>query len=201
MDGRAAGEARGLLAFERSELGHFDEQGKGGDFRDAGDGENNLKAPGALSVAVDTLFDGGVDLLDFDANGGDTVFVLLFEQGQRNRLGAILAAVRSLTRVGAIGFHELAGGLGEAARLARIDRGDEDAGPVQRALDPAMVRAGGFENDTRHRRCGEPFDQGFAAGFILGETAGRAVGEPVRVKTVFRERRRQWEKGSSFPRL
>jgi hypothetical protein len=48
-----------------------------------------------------------------------------------------------------------------------------------------MIRARGFEDDARHWRCGEPFDQGLAAGFIIRETAGRVVGEPMRVEPVF----------------
>jgi hypothetical protein len=89
LDGREAGEARGLLAFERSEFRHFDEQREGGDFRGAGDGEKNLKAPSELSVVVDKFSDGGIDLGDFHIDLGEALFVLLFEQGQRDRFGAI----------------------------------------------------------------------------------------------------------------
>nr|WP_245276225.1 hypothetical protein [Methylocapsa aurea] len=188
----------------RSEFRHFDEQGEGGDFRDAGDGEKNLKAPSELSVVVDKFSDGGVDLVDFHIDLGEALFVLPFEQGQRDRFGAIfvgrvvfdergagkmkffqlgdgltdagtrpqienLAHAREHGGVGAICFHELAGGFSETAGLTRIDLGDGNAGRIQRALEHAMIRADGFEDDARHWRCGEPFDQGLAAGFFALE--------------------------------
>ena len=82
-----------------------------------------------------------------------------------------LAHAREHGGVGAIGFRGLVGGLGEAARLTPIDLGDGDTGRVQRATGQAMVRAGGFEDDARHWRCGRPFDQGLAVGLVVGEAA------------------------------
>jgi hypothetical protein len=71
-----------------------------------------------------------------------------------------LAHAREHGGVGSVGFDELAGGLGEAARLARIDLGDGDTDCIQRALKHAMVWTCRVEQEALHRRCGEPFDQG-----------------------------------------
>jgi hypothetical protein len=149
-------------SFEAPKFGHFDEQSESGDYRDAGNGEENLEAACKLRVIFDALFDGGVDLLDFHVDLGEPLFVLPFKQRKRDRLGAVfgrgavfdqrgagqmqllqlgdgfadagarldlqdLAHARQHGGVGAIGFDQLAGGFGEAARLARIDLGDRQA--------------------------------------------------------------------------
>ncbi|TDX59560.1 hypothetical protein EDE12_1322 [Methylosinus sp. sav-2] len=88
-----------------------------------------------------------------------------------------LSHARQHGGVGTIGFDELAGGLGEAARVARIDFGYRQTGYVERAFTRAMVRAGGLEHDTLHRRGAHPFDQGLSAGLVIGETARGSVHE------------------------
>lgn len=54
-----------------------------------GIGEENLERARELRVIEDELFDRGVDLLAFDVDLHEALFVLLFEQGKRDRLGAI----------------------------------------------------------------------------------------------------------------
>ena len=48
-----------------------------------------------LCVIGDELFDGGVDLLNFFVDVGEALFVLLFKQTNRDRLGAFSAAART----------------------------------------------------------------------------------------------------------
>lgn len=96
-----------------------------------------------------------------------------------------LSHARQHGGVCAIGFDELAGSLGEAARLARIDFGDRQTGYVERAFERAMVRARGLEHDTLHRRGAHPFDQGLSAGLVIGETARGSVHEAMRVEPIF----------------
>ena len=48
-----------------------------------------------LCVIGDELFDGGVDLLNLFVDVGEALFVLLFKQTNRDRLGAFSAAART----------------------------------------------------------------------------------------------------------
>lgn len=220
LDGREASEACGLFAFEAPKFRHFDHQSKSGDLRDAWDGEENLEPASEVRVFDDELFDRVVDPLDFDVYFHEALFVLLFEQGKRDRLGAVfgggavfdergarqmqllqfgdgladarpwfeaenLAHAREHDGVDAIGFDELAGRLGESARLAGIDLGDRQACGVERAFERTVIGAGRFEHNALHRRGGQPFDQGFAAGLVIGETARGAIGKAVDIEKIF----------------
>lgn len=222
MHGREASEACGLFAFEVAKLRHFDQQSKSGDLRDARDREENLEPASELRVIEDELFDRGVDLLDFDVYLGEALFVLLFEQGKRDCLGAVfgggavfdesgpsdmqllqfgdgladarpwfeaenLAHAREHGGVDPIGFDELAGRLGETARLAGIDFGDRQTGGVERAFERTVIRACRLEHNALCRRGDQPFDQGFAAALVVGETARGAIGKTVDIEKIFRD--------------
>ncbi len=86
-----------------------------------------------------------------------------------------LAHAREHGGVDAIGFDELAGRLGETARLAGIDLGDRHAGGVERAFERTMIGACWLEHNALHRRGGQPFEQGFATGLVIGEKARGAT--------------------------
>src|SRR5277367_5848213 len=57
------------------------------------------------------------------------------------------------------GLRQLAGRLGETARLTRIELDKWNAGCAERAFDCAMIGPGRFEHDTVQRRLREPFDE------------------------------------------
>jgi len=125
-------EAGSLFAFQAAKLQHFDEQGESGHIRDAGDGEENLEPPSEWRVLEDELFDGGVDLLDFEADLGDAPFVLLFEQRNRDRLGAVFG--------GGSVFHERRAGQ---MQLLQVGNGPADARTGRKFKNLAHAREHG----------------------------------------------------------
>ena len=79
-------------------------------------------------------------------------------------------------RVQAIGLRQLAGGLGEAARLTRVDLGERNAGRAERALDGAMVRPGRLEYHAICGRLRQPCNERFVTALVVGEASGGAIG-------------------------
>ena len=80
-----------------------------------------------------------VKLLQFEQDLACSRARLQFQQG---------AHTSQDRRVQAIGLRQLAGRLGEAARLTRIDLDERNASDAQRAFDGAMIGPGRFEHDT-----------------------------------------------------
>jgi transposase len=96
-------------------------------------------------IALARFFGGGAV---FDQRGAGQMQLLqlgdgLADAGARRQIKN-LAHARERRGVGAIGFHELAGDLGETARLARINLGDGQASVVQRTFERAMIGARGL---------------------------------------------------------
>ncbi len=90
-------------------------------------------------------------------------------------------------RIDPIGFGAPADSFGEAPRLARIDLDHRQAPAAERALEGAMIGAGGLEDDARWRMRGEPGGKRRKALGVVGETSGPAVRVKADVKMVFRD--------------
>ena len=118
-----------------------------------------------------------VKLLQFEQDLACSRARLQFQQG---------AHTSQNRRVQAIGLRQLAGRLGEAARLTRIDLDERNASDAQRAFDGAMIGSGRFEHDTISRRLREPFDERFVASPVVGEPPRGALGQSMGVEMVFR---------------
>ena len=123
-------------------------------------------------------FASDVELLQFEQDLAWSRARLQFQQG---------AHARQNRRIQAIGLRQLARRLGKTARLTRIDLDERNAGRAKRALDCAMVGPGRFEHDAVCRRLRQPLDERSLAALVVGEAPGRAVGQPMGVKMVFRD--------------
>ena len=73
-----------------------------------------------------------------------------------------------------VGLGQPAGGLGEVAGLAGVDRGDRDAGDLQGGDQGQLQAAGGLDDDQGRGQGLEPGDQGGDAGRVVG-VAGRGL--------------------------
>jgi hypothetical protein len=118
-----------------------------------------------------------VKLLQFDEGLASSRARFQFQQG---------AHASQDRRIQAIGLRQLAGRLGEAARLTRIDLDERNARCAERTFESAMIGSGRFEHDPVGGRLREPFDERFVTSLRVGETPGGAVGQPMGVEMVFR---------------
>ena len=74
-----------------------------------------------------------------------------------------------------IGLGQPAGGLGEVAGLARVDRRDRDLGDLQGGDQGQLEPAGGLDDDQGRGQGLESGDQGGDAGRVVG-IAGHSFG-------------------------
>jgi hypothetical protein len=75
--------------------------------------------------------------------------------------------------------------FGEASRLARIGLDQRQAGLGQRALEGAVIGAGGLERDAGDREAFEPGDQGGTSLGVIGEPADPAGRVEVNLECIF----------------
>ena len=88
--------------------------------------------------------------------------------------------------VQAIGLRELAGGLGETARLARVDLDEGQACLGEGLLEGGVIRSGRLEDDAGRIRS-DPGDQSLVALLGVWEPAAFAIRETISVQRLFRD--------------
>jgi hypothetical protein len=212
-------EVGGLSGFQRAELGHCDQQSKGGDVGDAGNAGQDGEAIGEACVRFDHLENCRFDRRNLPVDLFEALSILTFQQRERQSFSAVLgggsifhqgvasdveflefkqdlasgraglqfqqgAHARQNRRIQAIGLRQLAGRLGEAARLTRIDLDERNVRGAERTFESAMIRPGRFEHDPVQRRLREPFDKRFMTSLCVGETSCGAVGQAMSVEMV-----------------
>ena len=87
--------------------------------------------------------------------------------------------------VGAIGLRQLAGGFGEAPRLAWIDFGERQSSRCQGLLQGTVIGAGRLKDDPGDRCLRKPADQLLMAAAVIIETRALAAWQAANLKTVF----------------
>ena len=88
----------GLSGVEDAEFRHFNEQGKGGQGRDAWNGGEDREPSGEIGVGVDLLEDRGLDRRHLAFDLFEALGVLTLQRGAFRAFLRFLAAVRSFTK-------------------------------------------------------------------------------------------------------